>query len=103
MSDLKFKTNRELRRDIAYTVGGDPTRYADSKHLNKADLMRLAETLDVERAAEMNLDGLYEAICESVGQEWTANAGHPWGINRDNLKAIHRTIDASSPREVINA
>jgi hypothetical protein len=46
------------------------------------------------------LGEVYEAVCQWAGGEYHPNAGKPWGINRDNLKAIHRAVDAGPLREV---
>lgn len=102
---LKFKKNGELRKEIAYTVGGDPSRYgADSdKGLTKGDVFRLAVQLQPEDSdldlTELRLRDMYDAVCRWAGTEYQSSAGRSWGLRRDNLKAIHRAIDARSPTE----
>jgi hypothetical protein len=104
---LRYHTNGELREEIAYTVGSDPTRYGagSERGLRKKEVARLAERLrpDGEEldVSECDLATLYDRVCEWAGGEYQPNAGNAWGINRDNLKHIHRAIDATEPREVV--
>jgi hypothetical protein len=107
MSDrLKYLNNGELRAEIAYAAGGDPTRYGvDSQRgLKKADMRRVADSLqpadnDLD-VHELELRGLYEAVCEWAGGEYEPNAGNPWSLYRPNLKRIHRALDAGPMQEV---
>jgi hypothetical protein len=100
--------NNEIRREIAYTVGHDPTRYQDvgSKHvcLTKAELLSIGEALrpaDSDVAVgQLELIELYPQICEWVGLEYEPNVGNQWGLDREQIKAIHRAIDARPPEEV---
>jgi hypothetical protein len=103
---LKYKRNIELRREIAYTAGGDPTRYGEEdprRGLVKADLQRIATQLqpadDDTDIAALDLRGLYETICRFADAEYSPNAGNAWALNRAALKAIHRVLDARAPEE----
>lgn len=105
---LKFLTNGELREEIAYTVGGDPSRYGagSSRQLTKGVVQRVAIRVqpaerDVALAA-MELAELYEHVCECVGYAYEPPAGDPWGLRRGELKAVHRALDARPPREVVS-
>lgn len=105
---LAYLKNGQVREEIAYAVGADPDRYGvDSRRgFKKADVIRVAVSLQPEdsdlEVEEMDLGGLYDAICSWAGGEYSPNAGKPWGLNRANLKAIHRAIDAQPPREVVS-
>lgn len=106
---LTYLMKGELREEIAYAVGANPGRYGvDSTFgFRKADMIRIADQLqpadsDVE-IRDCTLDTLYEFVCRWAGGEYQPNAGNPWGINRPNLKKIHRAVDAGDPREVIEA
>lgn len=100
-----YLRNAELRAEIVYSVGGDPTRYTENVGLQKADVVRIARQLqpdgndlDVEA---LRLGDLYDAVCEWAGGEYSPNAGNPWKINRENLKQIHRAVEAESPTKVV--
>lgn len=103
---VRYLRNNELRAEIVAAVGGDPARYQqdDTIHLQKADLVRVADTLqpddDETKVCALTLGALYEEICRWAGGEYDANAGRPWGITRENLKAIHRAVDGRPPQEV---
>lgn len=103
---LKYLSNGELREEIAYTVGGDPSRYGagSGRGLLKDDVLRVAEALQPEDSPldleSMTLRDLYVPVCEWAGGEYEPNAGNAWGINRENLKQIHQALDAEPPREV---
>ena len=97
----------ELRAEIAYEVGCDPTRYVGSdRRLDKEALQRLARALECSSGSEhieqLPLRRLYPLVCESAGGRYNASAGNQWGINRDNLKAIHEAVEAG-PMQVIDA
>lgn len=105
---LQYLRNNELRAEIVAAVGGDPARFqgADSRYMRKAHLVNVADTLqpadsDVEPRA-LQLGQLYEYICRWAGGEYEPNAGSPWGINRDNLKHIHRSVGGCPPEEVVS-
>ena len=103
---LRYLTNGEIREQIAYTAGGDPTRYgADSdRGLCKADMLRIAEQVrpdgDETVLEDCTLSELLKLVCVWSGGEYRGNAGQQWGVQRENLKKIHRTLGASDPREV---
>ena len=105
---LKFLTNGALREEIAYTVGGDPSRYGvdSDRGLRKADVKRVAERLQPEDSPlsleEMTLRDLYVPVCRWAGGGYESNAGHAWGIDRWTLKQIHGAVDARPPREVVS-
>lgn len=103
---LRYLTKGELREEIAYAVGADPTRYGagSDRGLRKADVVRIGDRLqpadsDLE-LRECHLGTLYEVVCAWAGGTYEPNAGKPWGICRENLKQIHRAVDGSDPREV---
>ena len=104
---LKYLRNNQIRGEIAYAVGADPTRYWDDegRGLTKAHVLRVAQRLQPADSAldidDMDLGDLYEHVCRWAGGEYSPNAGKPWGINRDNLKLIHDAVDATDPREVV--
>ncbi|UHQ96418.1 hypothetical protein [Natrinema halophilum] len=106
--DLKYLTNGELREEIAYTVGGDPTRYGvDSERgLTKADVFRIAVAIEPDDTTvdlpDLDLEELYRVVCKWAGGEYNANVGNAWRINRPNLKRIHQAVDAQPPREVVS-
>lgn len=102
----QYLTTGELREEIAYAVGGDPSRYgAGSSHgLKKATVRRIAEQLQPEDSTltlhQCDLVNLYRHVCDWAGGEYQSNAGRAWGINRANLKLIHRELAATDPTEV---
>jgi len=100
---LQYLTKGELRAEILYAVGGDPTRYGagSERGLKKADIKRIATHLqpgesDADLDA-MDLGNLYEVACRWGGGKYHPNAGKPWGVNRSNLKQIHRAIGGEDP------
>jgi hypothetical protein len=101
----QYLTVGELRQEIAYTVGGDPSRYGprSGKAMPKATVRRVAERLQPEDSTltvhECDLVDLYRHVCEWAGGEYQPNAGRAWGINRANLKLIHRELGASDPTD----
>lgn len=101
---LKYLTTGELREEIAYTVGADPTRYGAGTQtgLLKNHLQQVAITLqppDTTITIEnCDLEALYRSVCDWAGCEYNPNSGNVWKINRDNLKHIHRALDATAPR-----
>jgi len=104
---LKYLNKGQLREEIVYAVGGDPSRYGanSDRGISIADARRIATTLQPDDS-ELDLDAmtigdLYEHICDWAGGEYSPNAGNPWGINRPNLKEIHRAVDGQPPREVV--
>lgn len=103
----RYLTKGELREEIAYVVGADPTRYGagSERCLQKADVLRLADRLqpvdsDID-VRKCTLGPLYSLVCRWAGGEYRPNAGRQWGLNRDNLKAIHRAVGGSDPREIL--
>lgn len=102
---LQYLTNGELRAEIVYAAGGDPTRYGvGSPHcLVKDEVKRVAcqlepEDSDVDIEA-LDLEGLYRVVCRWAGGEHQPNAGNVWGINRNNLKKIHGAVGGRPPDE----
>jgi hypothetical protein len=105
IDQLQYLTKGELREEIVYAVGGDPTRYGSGsdRGLKKADVKRIATHLQPEDSDillnAMDLGNLYEVACRWAGGEYQPNTGNPWGVNRSNLKQIHRAVGGVSPRE----
>jgi hypothetical protein len=103
----QYLTTGELREEIAYAVGGHPSRYGprSGKGLKKATVRRVAEQLQPAdsdlRLHECDLVDLYRHVCEWAGGEYQPNAGNAWGINRANLKLIHRELGARDPTEAV--
>lgn len=98
---LKYRRNNELRAEIVREVGGDPSRYETggaSCGLCKADLVRIAETVTShDEPSELTLRGLYNTLDAAVdGMNHSHNAGNTWGIERENLKALHRAVHDES-------
>jgi hypothetical protein len=95
---LQYLTKAELRAEMVYAVAGDPTRYGagSDRGLKKADIKRIATHLQPEDSDAdldaMDLGNLYEVACRWAGGEYHPNAGKPWGVNRSNLKQIHRAV-----------
>lgn len=110
MSDrLRYLNRGQLREEIAYAAGVDPDRYgigAAGVGFRKAHVRKIAVQLqpdsDHTNIDALELRGLYYAVCEWADGEYQPNAGNAWGINRENLKAIHRALDAAPPREVVS-
>lgn len=104
----KYLRNAELREEIAYAVGGDPTEYGDdsNRRLLREDLVRIATQLQPERddlvVEDAPMRHLYEAICEWVGGDWQPSAGNPHGLRRENLKLIHDAVGGRPPRETVS-
>jgi hypothetical protein len=100
---LQYLTKGELRAEIVYAVGGDPTRYGagSDRGLKKADIQRIATHLEPEDSDAdldaMDLGNLYEVACRWGGGEYHPNAGKPWGVNRSNLKQIHQAVGGEDP------
>ena len=105
---LKYLNRGQIREEIAYAVGADPSRYGvdSSRGLKKADMARIAERLQPAHSdldiQQCDLRTLYERVCGWAGGEYQRTAGKQWGINRENLKRIHRAVGASDPREIAN-
>lgn len=106
---LTYLNKGQLREEIAYVVGADPTRYGidSDRGLCRDDMERIATQL---KPADSGLDvrkcqlgKLYEVCCRWAGGEYQPNAGNPWGISRQNLKKIHRAVDGRPPREKVAA
>lgn len=102
----KYLNNNELRAEIAYAVGEDPTRFdgdSDATALQKETLARVAERLQPEdsdlEVGAMEMSELYRSVGEWVGVEHSGSQQN-WGLNRDHLKAIHEAIDAEDPENV---
>lgn len=106
---LKHLQTGEIREQIAYTIGSDPTRYTGDRrrNLKKKEIVKIAERLQPEDSdyelVFMNLAELYEHVCNWAGGEYQKQSGNQWGLCRDNLKLIHRSIGAEPPREVVEA
>lgn len=104
---LDYLTNGELRGEIAYAVGADPTRYGpgSSLGLTKDEVLKVCERLRPPHSEvtlhECKLEPLYERACRWAGGEYQPNAGKAWKINRKNLKRIHRAVGAADPRTVV--
>jgi hypothetical protein len=102
---LKYLRNNELRQEIAYAVGGDPSRYDSNETVNlcKADLVRIAGVIaDHQHPQQLTVRGLYDLIDDDVpGMDHTHNAGNSWGIARDDLKAIHESVGGQPPQIVV--
>ena len=108
MDRLRYLNKGELREEIVYAVGGDPTRYGidSQRKLNKADLQRICETLqptDSDLTVHgMDLAALHHYACRWAGGEYVPNAGLQCGIRRNNLKKIHREVGSEPLREVVS-
>jgi ribosomal protein S27AE len=102
---LKYLRNNELRQEIVFAVGGDPSEYDrdETYNLRKADLVRVVEAVaDRENPQELTVRGLYDLLDESVPEmDHEHNAGNTWGIRREDLKAIHKTVDGRPPQKVV--
>jgi len=104
---LIYLNRGELREEIVYAVGGDPSRYGvdSDRGLQRADTERIAQKLQPEdnnlNLQQCQLGKLYEVACRWAGGEYQPNAGKPWGINRPNLKEIHRAVDGHPPRKKV--
>lgn len=103
---LAFKRNGELREEIVYAVGGDPTRYGieSRKGMTVDHVRRVGHRLqpddsDVDVDA-LALTDLYTHVCDWAGGDHEPNAGKDWKITRENLKKIHRAVGGEDPREV---
>lgn len=103
---LKYCSNGVLREEIAYTVGVDPTRYGDGVQSGflKEHLQQIAIALEPDDSEitieRCKLGPLYRIICDWAGGEYQPNSGNVWKINRENLKEIHRALDAKQPRKI---
>lgn len=103
----KYLNNGELRAEIVYAAGGDPTRYGagSPRCLVKDHVKRVAYQLEPEDSdvdiEALDLEGLYRVVCRWAGGEHRPNAGNVWGINRENLKKIHRELGATNPWETV--
>ena len=106
-TELKYKSNGVLREEIAYAVGGDPSRYGQGsyRHFNKPELRRIATTLQPPDSdltvEEMDLSALYDHVCRWAGADYTPNAGIQAGMQRSSLKAIHREVGGRPPKELM--
>lgn len=102
---LKYHENLEMREEIVYTTGGDPTRYngGDKRRLKKSDARRIAQQLQPEEndleLHDMKLREILENICKWAGGEYNRGSA-TMDITRDNLKLIHQALDAKPPQEV---
>jgi hypothetical protein len=102
---LTYLRTPQIRQEIVYASGGDPTRYTDTDLcLNKADLKRIAQQLqpdtDTTTISDAGVRYLLETVCEWAGAEYQSNAGNQWRICRDSLKAIHRAVNARPQTEM---
>jgi len=106
---LTYLNKGELRQEIVYAVGGDPSRYGENsdRGIRMADVERIAQTLQPEESdlelEKCQLGKLYEVACRWAGGEYQPNAVKPWGINRPNLKEIHRAVNGRPPKEKVAA
>lgn len=96
-SGLRYKRNAELRAEIAALAGVETDRYGpgSDRGLNKAHLLAVADRLGVESGEneEPTLARLYELVCEAVGETYEPTTGNQWGLQRKDLKAIHRALE----------
>lgn len=102
----KYLNNNELRAEIAYAVGQDPTRFdggSDATALQKETVTRIAEQLQPEggdlEVGAMEMSEIYRSVGEWIGVEHSGSKQN-WGLNRDHLKAIHEAIGAEDPESV---
>jgi hypothetical protein len=100
-AQLKYRRNNDLRAEIVRAVGGDPSRYETAEStcgLCKADLVRIADTVTSrDEPSELTLRELYDTLDAAVsGMDHSHNAGNTWGIRREDLKALHRTVHDES-------
>ena len=95
---LRYRTNQDLRREIAAAVGvRDLERYGRAQcGLRKRDLQAVARALGdpPEDLAEMGVAELYRWLCGQVGIEYAGNAEQDWRLRRKHLKAIHQSVAA---------
>jgi len=103
---LKYLRNNEIRAEIVYAVGGDPSPFdrEETYCIRKADLVRIATAVaDLDEPAQLTIRGLYDAIDDAVpAMDHYHNAGNTWGITREDLKAIHRAVDGRPPKQIVS-
>lgn len=101
----KYLRNFELRAEIAGALGMSPARFLEdgttgAKVLLKKHVLAVAREIQPEDSDvdvdELDLVELYRDVCEWAGGEYVPNAGNPCGINRENLKKIHRAVTEGS-------
>jgi len=99
--NLKYHQNWELRREIAYLAGVETERYRydgqNRQRLRKAHLYKIAHELG-NPPDELTLAELYPWICGNCGVEYNGNAGNQWGLGREQLKAIFRSLHTGDKR-----
>jgi len=94
---LKYKTNGELRRDIAYTTGSDPSQYerGGTTFFSGRELARIAETIGID-ATGCGQRELVKTLAAAVNEPIN---GLVRNLRRPQLKALHRRVGARSPHE----
>jgi len=97
MSEPRYRRNADLRREIAYAVGSDPSRYETGRDrcLLKHEVVAVGTQVTDREAVELHalsLAELYPLICEAVGEPYEGNAGNQWRLNRAALLAIHDAL-----------
>jgi hypothetical protein len=102
---LTYLRNSDIRAEIAYAVGGDPSRYKHDRRLKlkKSDLVRIATAVSEHEApASLTVRELYELLDGAVpGMDHTHNSGRSWGITRDDLKTIHQAVGGRPRAETV--
>lgn len=97
--ELKFYRNPELRARIVREVGLDPgDRFQRDGHVGILQSQWVEVVLALtdrsrEEVEQLALVDLYEIACEAAGGEYREHAGNPWGVTRENLKHILRTLE----------
>jgi hypothetical protein len=104
MSEPRYRRNADLRREIAYAVGSDPSRYETGRDrcLLKHEVVAVGtQVTDRSQAAlqRLSLAELYPLICQAVDEPYNGNAGNQWRLNRPALLAIHDALDATDPTD----
>jgi len=104
MSEPRYRRNADLRREIAYAAGSDPSRYETGRDrcLLKHEVVAVgAQVTDRSQAAlqRLSLAELYPLICQAVDEPYEGNAGNQWRLNRPALLAIHDALDATDPTD----
>jgi len=96
-SALKYKTNGELRRDIAWSTGSDPSQYerGGTTFFSGRELARIAEAIGIE-ATDRGQRELVKTLAAAVNEPIN---GLVRNLRRPQLKALHRRVGARSPHE----
>lgn len=101
----KYLTNGELREEIAYTVGSDPTRYGRGvkRGLTKHERIAIArEVTDHDSPEALTTIELATCLIDALDVDGEPSRGD-WKLERPTLKAIHDAVDAEDPRAVVEA